>query len=141
MADGLTIYECVDAITEGAACSFARWEAPSATRFHELSPINLREARGRACWWRTTFTPRSTEVPLWFNTFGLSRGQVLFNGRNVERYSSATRIGAKVGPQIRLYLPEPWAIADGENKLIVFDEHGFAPQKTKLEYRQEGELE
>lgn len=141
MADGLAIYECVDAITDGATWSFARWEVPPAARFQELSPTDLRKARGRPCWWRTTFIPRSTAIPLWFNTLGLSKGQVFFNGRNVGRYFTATRTGAKVGPQTKLYLPEPWAIADGENELIVFDEHGFSPQKTKIEYRQEGELE
>ena len=42
--------------------------------------------------------------------------------------------GHAVGPQSKLYLPEGWLHDDGPNVLLVFDEHGFDPGGTSLEY-------
>ena len=86
------------------------------------------------CWFRTTFSVKQTDVPLFLEINGMSKGQIYINGRNAGRYFVATHTGKKVPPQSRYYLPEPWLNADGENELILFDEHGRTPNKCKLVY-------
>jgi len=71
---------------------------------------------------------------LFLESNGMSKGQIYINCRNAGRYFVATHTGKKVPPQSRYYLPEPWLNADGENELILFDEHGRTPNKCKLVY-------
>ena len=65
---------------------------------------------------------------------GIDEGQLYLNGRNLCRYFVSTPTGKKVPPQQLYYLPEPWLKTDGENELLIFDEHGASPAKTKLTY-------
>jgi hypothetical protein len=139
MIAGLSLYEAVENLTEKASWGFARWEPPQERAFHALEK-SPRSVKGRPCWWRTTFTARDTALPMWFDTDGLSKGQVFVNGQNVGRYFTATADGKKVGPQTRLYIPEPWVKPGVENEAIIFDEHGFDPSHTRIEYNVEGEF-
>ncbi|MBT8484565.1 MAG: hypothetical protein KJO43_03235, partial [Phycisphaerae bacterium] len=77
----------------------------------------------------------------WFDTAGLSKGQIFVNGHNVGRYFTTTATGRAAGPQTRLFLPADWLRADKPNELVVFDEHGFSPHKTKVVARPGGELD
>jgi beta-galactosidase len=69
---------------------------------------------------------------MWFDTAGLSKGQVFVNGHNLGRYFTATAEGKPVGPQRRLYLPDSWLKPQEPNELLVFDEHGNAPHRTQI---------
>lgn len=70
---------------------------------------------------------------LYLDTTGLSKGQVFINGRNLGRYFTATASNKPVGPQTRLYVPSPWLRhGDEPNELVIFEEHGFDPSRTRL---------
>jgi len=136
----VTILECVENLTEGCKWAFARWESPPKGAFAELSKTDLRTIRKTPCWWRTTFEMKETDLPKWFDTTGLSKGVVFVNGENIGRYFTATVTHKRVGPQTRLYIPDP-ILKPGENEIVLFDEHGFEPSKTKVLYSVEGEFE
>lgn len=140
---GLSLYEAVDTITEGATWSFAKWEPPIATAFEQITRNAMKNLRGTPCWWRSSFeTPRGTNVPpLWFDSTGLSKGQAFVNGQNLGRYFTATDTGKGVGPQTRLHIPAQWLMSEGRNELLVFDEHGFDPHKARLVLNVAGDLD
>ena len=127
----LDLYEGEQMLTEKAEWSYARWQMPGDEAYKALPA----KANGLGpCWFRTTFNVSQTDVPLFLEINGMSKGQIYINGRNAGRYFVATHTGKKVPPQTRYYLPEPWLDADGENELILFDEHGRTPNKCKLVY-------
>lgn len=135
------LLEVVDAVTSNAKWSFARWEPPVGTLYEDVSKTGAKSLSGRPCWWRSTFDVRSTELPLWFDTTGLSKGQVFINGRNLGRYFTTTAGGKKVGPQTKLYVPETWVKTDESNEIVVFDEHGCDPFRTTIIYHAVGDLD
>jgi len=136
-----TLYEASENLTEKANWFFAKWEQPKANKFTELNKTGMSSVKGTPVWWRATFNLPGVDLPLWFDTTGLSKGQVLVNGRNIGRYFTATRTGKAVGPQKRIYIPQCWVDPGGENELVVFDEHGFDPTKTKIVRRETGDLD
>ncbi|MCZ6850201.1 MAG: beta-galactosidase [Planctomycetota bacterium] len=136
-----TLYECVTTITASAAWAFAKWEPPSASAYAPISRNGTRNVRGVPCWWRTSFTARSTAGAMWFDTSGLSKGQAYLNGKNLGRYFTATAAGHAVGPQRRLYVPAAWVTPGQPNELVLFDEHGFAPHRTRIVFSATGPLE
>lgn len=144
ISKGLTLYEVAETITEGVYWAFAKWEPPQDETFQQVSKTGAKALRRAPCWWRCTFaTPGGAQpsLPLWFDTQGLSKGQLFLNGHNVGRYFTATGTGKAVGPQTRLYLPDQWLSEDGPNELLLFDEHGFDPYKTRLVLDAVGDLD
>lgn len=117
-------------LTDSAEWAYARWQMPDDHQFDAL-PARL---ASQPTWFRTTFNVKSTDVPLWLEPNGMTKGQIYLNGHNVGRYFVATATGAKVPPQKRYYLPEPWLNVDGANELVLFDEHGRSPAKCRLAY-------
>lgn len=136
-----TLYECLGALTESAAWSFAKWEAPPASAFAPIGSAAAARQRGLPAWWRARFKSSSLPEPLWLDTAGLSKGQAYVNGRNLGRYFTQTATGKAVGPQQRLYVPAPWLHEDQPNEILIFDEHGFSPYKTKLIFSATGDLD
>lgn len=132
---GVHLLEGAANLTENAEWGVAPFSVPADGAFEEVarSALNAR-ATGRPCWWRTGFKVDGTDRPLFLETAGLSKGRILLNGRDVGRYFVATADGKSVPPQKRCYLPEPWLNADGDNDLLVFDEHGATPNRVKLTY-------
>ncbi|MBL8746677.1 MAG: beta galactosidase jelly roll domain-containing protein, partial [Phycisphaerae bacterium] len=124
-------YEGSSSMTAKAGWAFAKWEPPGATKFKGLGGKGAAEFKGRPAWWRTVFTLDSVESALYFEAIGLSKGQVFVNGHNAGRYFVSTRSGKAVGGQSRYYLPEPWLKA-GPNELMLFDEHGFSPERSRV---------
>ncbi|MAE62195.1 MAG: hypothetical protein CMJ49_12675 [Planctomycetaceae bacterium] len=140
VADGFDItqyvgfHEVREMISRKADWWYARWAPPEVTMFTDAPTRRLDEP----CWHRAAFSIDSTVRPLWLEIHGLSKGQIYINGYNAGRYFSATADGKSVGPQQRLYLPEPWLNIDDENELMLFDEHGKSPNKCKLIYDEFG---
>jgi hypothetical protein len=124
------LYEGAETVTADADWSYARWRMPDDDDFQPMP----RQVRALPTWFGTSFTVKSTDVALWLDITGMSKGQIYLNGHNVGRYFVATRTGRKVPPQTRYYLPEPWLSVDEPNELILFDEHGRRPDKCKLVY-------
>ncbi|MHC5022724.1 MAG: beta-galactosidase [Planctomycetota bacterium] len=141
LAGATTIYECVAKITGAAAWSFAKWEPPAESGYEAVSRNGARGLRGCPCWWRGRFALAASDLPVWLDTTGLSKGQVFLNGRNLGRYFTATADGRAAGPQKRLLLPGPWLSEDGSNEIVVFDEHGFDPVRTKVIVSRKSEFE
>lgn len=128
------LYEVKDELTEKAKWWYARWEMPRTKDFGEL-PEKL---PSQPMFFRTTFKTKNHDYPLMLDISGMTKGQIFLNGHNVGRYFVGTTKGEKIGPQRQYYLPEPWLNLDCENELVIFDEHGKSPAKTKLVYITEG---
>lgn len=137
------LYECDDELTATATWSFAKWETPQTETFTPVTKSGAKSFRGQPCWWRNTFnlSPDKFIMPAWLDTSGLSKGQVLFNGRALGRYFTAGPNGKAVGPQTRLYIPRSWFRENDQNELVIFDEHGFDPAKVGLIFHPTGDLD
>ncbi|MCB9847717.1 MAG: beta galactosidase jelly roll domain-containing protein [Phycisphaeraceae bacterium] len=124
--------EGVSDLADKAEWAFARWEPPTPAQYDSVTKAAMGSGASRAVWWRATFSTPETDVPMFLDVSGMTKGQVFVNGRNLGRYFSATAGGKAVGPQMRLYIPAPWLSTDGENTLEIFDEHGASPKKCSL---------
>jgi hypothetical protein len=134
VAKHVKLYELTKATTANAAWAFAPLAVPAEEEFGTV----VKSAGMQPCFYRVTFKVSHTDQPLWLEPTGMSKGQMYLNGVNVGRYFVGTHTGKSVGPQERYYLPEPWLKTDGENELILFDEHGKSPAKCKLVYDRMG---
>ncbi|MEL6797355.1 MAG: beta galactosidase jelly roll domain-containing protein [Planctomycetota bacterium] len=83
-------------------------------------------------WYRTSFELKADHTPVRLDLTGLSKGQVLLNGHHLGRYFVHTKTGAAVATDPTFLLPTPVLSPDGENELVIFDEHGASPAKTRL---------
>jgi hypothetical protein len=126
LAEGVEFFEGVEAITAKGEWAFARWEPPRATAFGKG------KLDGGPVWWRAKFGKIVGQDPLFFDASGLTKGQLYVNGRHICRYFVATADGKAVGTQTRYYLPQPWLKPDGENEILIFDEHGGNPSRCRL---------
>ena len=140
-AKHVKLYEATEAVTGRGAWAFMPWGLPGDEAFGKAGGRG-QSAGGSAdalpCWYRTRFEVRDASAALWLEPHGLTKGQIYLNGHNVGRYFVATppptATGKAVGPQQRYYLPEPWLRTEGENELLVFEEHGKSPGKVRLVY-------
>ncbi len=129
-----TLYETVENLSEEANWWYARWEKPADEAFGAMPT----RTPALPCWYRTTFPAADTSRPLFLHIDGMSKGQIYLNGANVGRYFVGTSTGSHVPPQNRYYLPEPWLRTDGDNELILFEEHGKVPNQCRLVYDDHG---
>ncbi len=133
----IKLYEATEAVTARGAWAFTPWGPPGDEAFDKAAgraPSAGGSADALPCWYRTRFELRDVSAALWLEPHGLTKGQIYLNGHNVGRYFVATATGKAVGPQQRYYLPEPWLRTDGENELLIFEEHGRSPAKVRLVY-------
>jgi beta-galactosidase len=130
---GATFQECVQDLGAKADWAFAKWEPPRASAFHKTRPA---ERTGLHCpaWWAATFEATDPARALFFDATGLTKGQIYINGRHLGRYFTATADGKPVPPQSLYYVPAPWLHAESENTILLFDEHGASPMKSRLVY-------
>lgn len=124
-----------------AAWAFARWEQPAPGAFTPLAKADatapkLARYKGTPTWWRITFDTPDTSRPLFLDANGLSKGRLYLNDHDVGRYFVATHTGKPVPPQSRYYLPECWLNHDKPNELLIFDEHGHAPNKLSFTHNE-----
>lgn len=124
--------EGVTDLSDKAEWAFARWEPPTAGQYETITKSAMGASAGKAVWWRTSFDTPDTDIPMFFDASGLTKGQLFVNGRNLGRYFVSTPSGKAVGPQRLYYIPAPWLNEEGENSLEIFDEHGAAPKKCSL---------
>lgn len=146
VAAATTLYECAETLSGDGEWSFAKWEAPAASSFRPSAKAPGKSSKGFPCWWRTTFeidasATRPDAMPLWIDLAGLTKGQAFINGQNLGRYFTATPQGKPVGPQTRLYVPSAWLKPGPGNELLIFDEHGWEPTKSRLVRSAAGSLD
>lgn len=138
LAKAITLHEVASVLTADATWSFAKWEPPAR---YKPADLDSRVRRGVPVWWKATFETPDPSLPLWLDVSGLSKGVAFVNGRPLGRYFTQTRTGANVGPQGRLYVPAARLNADGNNELVLFDEHGFVPTRVRLALAARGDLD
>ncbi|MBL0928333.1 MAG: beta-galactosidase [Phycisphaerales bacterium] len=126
-------FDCTDSLTDKAEWAFAKWEPPAKSRFEPLAKGRSSHRAGPR-WYRARFALPAAEGPLALHAAGLSKGQIFLNGHNLCRYFAATRTRKAVPPQLDYYLPEPFLHTgpDAANELLIFDEHGAAPDSVTI---------
>jgi hypothetical protein len=127
LAKMVRFYEGTRPLCAEADLAFAKWEAPIASAF---APVKAFKTDGPR-WWKATFTPTESDAPLFFEAVGLSKGQLYVNGRHVSRYFVSCN-GKKVGPLDRTFIPRAFMRPKQPNELMIFDEEGASPVKTRL---------
>lgn len=142
MLAAATVYECVEALTEGGTWGFCKWECPPAASFEVADAKATRGLKGTPCWWKGVFDwPADNPRPVWLEVLGLSKGQAWVNGQNLGRYFTQTATGGAVGPQTRLLMPRAWLRDEEPNQIVLFDEHGFSASKVRVVLSHKGELD
>jgi hypothetical protein len=129
------IFDCVESLSENAQWAFAKWELPMASAYQAVADSAMRTHKGSPCWWRgevEVATVDDDHSSWWLDVGGLTKGQAFVNGHNLGRYFTTTATGRAVGPQTRLYVPEPWVRSGHINEIALFDEHGAAPRRVRL---------
>lgn len=130
-AESIELFMVDSGLSQEAEVAFAKWEAPGESAFVALSKAGI--ASGQPAWFRCEFTLDAATQAVFFEPKGLTKGQMLVNGKHVGRYFVATKAGKPVPPQDRYYIPEMFLRPAGEaNELLIFDEHGAAPTKARL---------
>jgi hypothetical protein len=127
LGESVAFYEAEESLSAKAEWAFAKWEPPRATAFHKGKAAE----KSGPTWWRAHFTPPG-DHGLLLDATGLTKGQIYVNGRHVGRYWVASADGKPVPPQTQYYIPGPWLKAGEENELLIFDENGGNPGKTRL---------
>lgn len=117
-------YLLEEPLSAGAAWSYRPWSPPG-----ESAPEPV---KGKSCWYSTQFKyASSSRQPLFLTLGGAKKGHLFLNGHNLGRFWA-------VAPQEYYYLPECWLKED--NTLLLFEEHGLAPTRCKLEFLSGGTL-
>ncbi len=143
--DHLKLYQATTNLTAKAEWSFSPWSAASVLTSEAndaaagFAPWSAKsKSTGTPTWFRTTFSVANTRCPLFVHPKGMTKGQIIINGHDAGRYFVNTPDGKSVPPQELYYLPEPWLDAEGENQLLLFDEHGHPPADIELHYNECG---
>jgi len=126
-------HEGVSELTGKAKWSFARWEPPAAAAYETISKNAMRSLKEPA-WWRTEVSIARTDVPLYLDLTGMTKGQVFLNGRHLGRFWVASPDGKSIGAPRDLLLPEAWLHHETPNELVLFDEHGGNPSRCRVHY-------
>ncbi len=131
LQSALEVFEGLECVSEKAEWAFAKWDAPAKNAYEQVTKAAMTKGGGLPRWWKCVFNAKRGLDGLTLDTSGLSKGQLFLNGINLGRYFVATKDRKLVPPQSRRPLPGAW-LKDGDNELVIFDEHGFAPSRCKL---------
>lgn len=131
IAQSVSLHEAVDCVTGRAEWAFAKWESPPPDAFLPAEKT-VKSGTGVPTWWRCTFTPDETDLPILLDLSGMTKGQIYVNDRHVGRYFVGDSAGKPVPPQTRYHIPRPWVEHGAPNELVLFDEHGAGPASTAL---------
>ena len=134
IASSVSFEEGATAVTDKAAWSFAKWEAPPNSAFKAVPKGTVPKSKGPS-WWKSTFETPESDHPIEIDMTGMTKGQIFLNGKHLTRFFTATQTGKAVGPQNVFRLPNSWLREDLPNELLIFDEHGGHPNKIKLTLR------
>lgn len=110
-----------ESVTQQASWSYRPWTPPA-----EGDPV---VGKDQPAWYVTKFKANDLSRPLFLHINGAKKGQIYLNGHNVGRFWN-------IGPQDCYYLPSCWLAK--ENELLLFEEQGHIPAKSRLEFRPRG---
>jgi len=128
LSEAVSFYEGVTPLCSSGDMAFAKWEPPLPSAFTTGRADKTVGPR----WFKGMFTPPDSESALFFEPVGLTKGQFYVNGRHVSRYFVATAAGKKVGPQDRYFIPRAFTRPKVPNEIMIFDESGNVPSKSRL---------
>ena len=109
-------------ISHGGAWSIRRWQPPEA----EGGPT---VGKDLPAWYVSRFKHKQSDDPLFLHIVGARKGQIFLNRHNVGRFWN-------IGPQQYYYLPDCWLAED--NELLIFEEGGNIPSRSRLAWRPRG---
>jgi len=119
--ESFSLHSLLETLSHDAAWSFRPWGTP--TRGGHIV------GKDQPAWYAAKFTCDERHVPLFLHLAGAKKGQLFLNGHNVGRFWT-------IGPQEYYYLPACWLQHD--NELMLFEEQGLIPRRSKLEFRPRG---
>jgi hypothetical protein len=132
LAAAVRVFDAGENLTEDAQWAFAKWEPPTPDAFSKPSGKAV-GSRGVPTWWRCTFVGDGHGSATVLELAGITKGQILINGRHLGRYFVATADGESVPPQTMYPVPRSWLHhGAGLNELMIFDEHGASPVKCRM---------
>jgi hypothetical protein len=133
LSAGVRVYDTYENVSEQAQWGFAKWEPPTPDAFSKPGPKANSKGGGVPTWWRCTFVGDGHGSATVLELAGLTKGQILINGRHLGRYFVATADGEPVPPQTLYPVPRSWLHhGAGLNELMLFDEHGASPARCRL---------
>ncbi len=132
LSAGVRIYEGADCITDKCDWAFAPWETPAEDDWERIPKPPASQKSGVPTWWRCAFKSKPDSPAMLLDAAGLTKGQLFLNGHNLARYWVSTHDGKPLPTQRLYHLPQAWLDKDGENTLLIFDEHGASPAKARI---------
>ncbi len=130
LAKQFVVWEGTSAVTEKGTWAFAKWEAPMDSLFDGVSKSEAAKVVGPT-WWRVPIEGVNEGEAIRLTLTGLTKGQIYLNGEDLCRYFVATADGSTVPPMDSVVLHASM-LHEGENELVIFDEHGGNPTKCKF---------
>ncbi len=127
----VNVTEGKEPLTKDPAWSWAPWAPPQDEQFEAVSKTQMSSYSGSPVWWNASFNMKPTDPPIAFDASGLSKGQVLINGRNLGRYVVSLK-GCKINTNLPIPIPATWLNDNGSNEVTIFDEFGASPDSCKL---------
>jgi beta-galactosidase len=116
--ESVKFHSLVENLTDQGKWSVRTWDTPAEGA--------LTVGKDLPAWYATHFSRPTTDEPVFVHLTGSSKGQLYLNQHNVGRFWS-------IGPQHDYYLPSCWM--EDENELVLFDEEGNSPSRSKLVVR------
>jgi len=136
LAGAVRVFDAHENVSEDAQWAFAKWEPPTPDAFSKPGAKSGAKANGAKnvpTWWRCTFVGDGHGSATVLELAGLTKGQILINGKHLGRYFVATGDGEPVPPQTLYPVPRSWLHhGSGLNELMLFDEHGANPSKCRI---------
>lgn len=130
LMSAVTFHEGLEPLCEGSEMAFAKWEPPAASSF---VAAKLDKSVGPK-WWKAIFTPSETDCPLYLDLSGSGKGQIYINGKHLCRFFVGVN-GKRIQGQTEYHIPHPLLRAKQANELMIFEEAGGSPVKSRLFYR------
>ena len=119
--DKFTFHALLEGISQEATWHYRELQMPQ-----REGPV---VGKDRPAWYAAKFKYTHTEKPMFLTILGARKGQIFLNRHNVGRFWT-------IGPQHCYYLPQCW-LAE-ENELLIFEESGRIPSKSRLTFRPRG---
>ncbi len=137
LSAAVKVFDAHENVSEDAQWAFAKWEPPTPDAFSKAGAKGngaaKAHAKGVPTWWRCTFVGDGHGSATVLELAGLTKGQILINGKHLGRYFVSTGDGEAVPPQTMYPVPRSWLHhGSGLNELMLFDEHGANPAKCRM---------
>jgi len=121
LAKHLKMHVLEDCLSEKATWAYRPWQMPT--------PGGPVVGKDQPAWYVAKFRYTPSREALFLHIAGAKKGQLFLNGHNLGRFWT-------IGPQQRYYLPE--AYLTEQNELLLFEEQGNIPRRSRLEFCPEG---